>query len=98
MRLQKVEKRVQNILTECEETRKNDTLLAYKFIEQVYPECGWFSFETAMYHLADKGFSFESITRARRLVQEKHPELIDTTTTEIRHEKVEEYLNYVRGE
>lgn len=40
--------------------------------------------------------SLESITRARRKIQEKHPELRDSSVSEIRSQEEEEYINYAR--
>ena len=40
--------------------------------------------------------SFESITRARRKVQEQHPQLKDGRTVELRQEQEENYRNFAK--
>lgn len=42
----------------------------------------------------NKGISFESITRARRKVQRKYPNLKDTDTAEFREAEQENYVEY----
>ena len=42
----------------------------------------------------DKMPSFETITRCRRHLQQKHPELQDKETTEARAEKIKDFKNY----
>lgn len=46
----------------------------------------------------EKGISFESITRARRKVQNKYPELKDREMAEIRDREQEEYIKYSKEE
>ena len=43
-----------------------------------------------------KGLSFESITRARRKLQNKYPELRNEKIANLRNEKQKDYINYSR--
>ena len=47
-----------------------------------------------MFNAENKGISFESITRCRRKLQEKNPELRDEETANMRNEKQKEYIKY----
>ena len=47
-----------------------------------------------MFNAKNKGISFESITRCRRKLQEKNPELRDEETVRKRNKKQEEYIKY----
>ena len=47
-----------------------------------------------MFNAKSKGISFESITRCRRKLQEKYPELVDKETAKARKYKQKEYINY----
>lgn len=47
-----------------------------------------------MCNAKNKGISFESITRCRRKLQEKNPELRDEETAKMRNRKQKEYINH----
>ena len=47
-----------------------------------------------MFNAKNKGISFESITRCRRKLQEKNPELRDEETFKMRNKKQKEYIKY----
>ena len=47
-----------------------------------------------MFNAKSKGISFESITRCRRKLQEKNPELRDEEIAKMRNKKQKEYINY----
>ena len=47
-----------------------------------------------MLHAKIKGIRFESITRCRRKLQEKNPELRDEETVKNRNKKQKEYIKY----
>ena len=47
-----------------------------------------------MFNAKNKGISFESITRCRRKLQEKNPELRDEETAKMRNRKQKEYIKY----
>ena len=52
------------------------------------------TFAEVMFSAQKRGLSFESITRARRKVQQEYPELSDQKTVEIRQEETQEYVAY----
>mgnify|MGYP001623094613 FL=1 len=47
-----------------------------------------------MFNAKNKGISFESITRCRRKLQEKNPELKDEETVKRRSVKEKEFIRY----
>lgn len=47
-----------------------------------------------MFNAKNKGISFESITRCRRKLQEKNPELRDVETVKGRKIKEREFIRY----
>lgn len=65
-------------------------------VSKLYPYDIGKKFETVMFNAKNKGISFESITRCRRKLQEKNPELRDEETANMRNEKQKEYLKYAK--
>lgn len=97
MKLLTTEKRVENAMLEYPETRANDFLLILRVYEQIKPEIRYIRLEKVMYKHKEYGLpSFASITRARRKILAKFPELRDAGATEIRLKEQEEYLEYSR--
>lgn len=92
--LKKLEQIVEEILTNDELSRKDDCYLILKVISKLYPYEVGKQFETVMFNAKSKGISFESITRCRRKLQEKNPELKDEKIAEIRGKKQKEYIKY----
>lgn len=76
--------------------REDDCYLILQVITKLYPNEICKMFTTVMFNAKSKGISFESITRCRRKIQEKNPELRDKKTTEKRKEKQREYIKYSR--
>jgi len=97
-RLRNLEKIVENILRNDELARKDDCYLILEVIRSVYPFEVGKTFASVMFSAKSKGISFESITRARRKVQKKYPELKDKETAEIRDAEQEEYVKFSRGD
>jgi len=97
-RLKNLEKVVKQILENDELARKDDCYLILEVIRKMYPFEVGKTFAQVMFHAKDKGISFESITRARRKVQKKFPELKDNEVAEIREAEQEEYREYAREE
>ena len=95
MRLLTTEKRVENAMLEYPETRADDFKLVYRVYEQIVE---WIMFETfweVIQNHKEYGLpSFASITRARRKIFKKFPELRDEKATEIRLKEQKEYLEY----
>ena len=97
MKLLSIQKRVENAILEYPETRADDFKLVFRVYEQIVE---WIMFETfweVIEHHMEYGLpSFESITRARRKIFKKFPELRDEKATKIRLKEQEEYLEYSR--
>ena len=95
-KLIKVEEIVEQILRQENYSRNNDVYLILKFITKVYPYEVGKKFEEVMSNVSKKGLSFESITRARRKLQNKYPELKDEKVANFRDKKQKEYIAYSR--
>ena len=95
-KLIKVEEIVEQILRQDNYSRNNDVYLILKFITKVYPYEVGKQFEEVMSNVSKKGLSFESITRARRKLQNKYPELKDEKVANLRDKKQKEYIAYSR--
>lgn len=95
-KLIKVEEIVEQILRQDNYSRNNDVYLILKFITKVYPYEVGKKFEEVMSNVSKKGLSFESITRARRKLQNKYPELKDEKVANFRDKKQKEYIAYSR--
>lgn len=76
--------------------REDDCYLILQVITKLYPNEICKMFTTVMFNAKRKGISFESITRCRRKIQEKNPELRDEVTAKKRDEKQKEYIKYSR--
>jgi hypothetical protein len=93
-RLKKLEIIVEEILRNDELSRKDDCYLILQVIRRLYPYDVGKKFETVMFNAKNKGISFESITRVRRKLQEKNPELKDEETVKKRNIIQNEYIKY----
>ena len=65
-----------------------------KVIEKLYPYEIGKKFKDVMFNAKNKGISFESITRCRRKLQKKYPELKDEKISNLRNQKQKEYIDY----
>lgn len=95
-KLVKVEEVVERILRQDEYARNNDVYLILKYISRVYPYEVGKRFEEVMTNVSKKGLSFESITRARRKIQNKYPELKNDKIANFRDKKQKDYIAYSR--
>ena len=95
-KLIKVEEVVEQILRQDKYSRNNDIYLILKYITKVYPYEVGKRFEEAMTNVSKKGLSFESITRARRKIQNKYPELKNDKVANFRDKKQKDYIAYSR--
>ena len=95
-KLIKIEEIVEQILRQDEYARNNDVYLILKYVSKVYPYEVGKRFEEAMTNVSKKGLSFESITRARRKIQNKYPELKNDKVANFRDKKQKEYIAYSR--
>lgn len=94
-KLRELEPMVLKVLENSNESRKDDFLLVLKVYQMLQPLIQDLSFTSVMtQHKFLKLPSIESITRCRRKVMEKHPELRDAAVTELRVEQQEEYIKY----
>ena len=92
----KVEERVRKILVHNPRTRNDDNLLIYEYLS-TYHDINNVSDKELLLNSKQLGIpSFETITRARRKVQEKHPELKDEETAHYRKLEEEKYKEFAR--
>lgn len=97
-KLYKLEEVVKEILEDEELARRDDCYLILRVVEKMYPTLSCQTFKEVMIKGKSKGLSFESITRARRKVQNKYPELNDEEIVENRMNETQEYIEYSRKE
>lgn len=92
-RLRKVQPLVYNALADHPETRTDDFILVLEVLKNfVTPEM---RLETVLEHHEELGLpSFASILRTRRKLQRKYPELVNTTTAQMREAAEEDYRKY----
>ena len=95
-KLLRVEEVVEQILREDIYSRSNDIYLILRYVLKVYPYEAGRKFEQVMTNMEKKGLSFESITRARRKIQNKYPELKNDKIANLREKKQKEYIDYSR--
>ena len=96
-RLQTMESVVFKVLDERPETRKDDYLLMLAVCEELTPEIIKCSFASVLYNHNFIGLpNWETVTRCRRKIQEKHPELKNIETAKKRMEEQEKYIEYAR--
>lgn len=94
--LYKLEDVVKDVLTRFEETRSDD----FKLIYAVYRELNFVHttrelfYEIMMNHKEYKLPHFESVTRCRRKVQNKYPELANEKTKTKRLNETAQYIEY----
>ena len=96
-KIKNIEKIVKEILEEDELARRDDCYLILKVVEKLYPMEVGKTFYSVMISATNRGISFETITRARRRVQQKNPWLKDEETSKIREEEQKEYIEYALG-
>lgn len=95
--LETLEKEVKRILENIPETRDNDMILYYEYCLQnwVRPTEMYKVFSDSDFRKNKRVSVFESVSRARRKVRERNPELKATKVVqELREEKEEEFRNY----
>ena len=97
-RLRNLKKVVEGILRKSELAREDDCYLILEVIREMYPFEVGKTFAQVMLGAKSKGISFESITRARRKLQKKYPELKNNEVTEIRDKEQEEYREFAKEE
>lgn len=93
---------VKDTLTNIEKTRNDDYMLTYfvikKYLDDKNMKIDYF-YQIMMFHKTYGLPSIESITRARRLLQRKYPELrADREVEKIRAEEEKQYREMARIE
>lgn len=83
---------VYKILERDELARKDDWYLVQQTLIEMLPCNQGTAFGQVLQGMKYKGISFESITRHRRKFLEKHPELKDNETEQLRREEEENYI------
>ena len=102
MKTAKVQNIVKDTLTNIEKTRNDDYMLTYfvikKYLDEKNMKIDYF-YQIMMFHKTYGLPSIESITRARRLLQRKYPELrADREVEKIRAEEERQYREMARIE
>ena len=92
MELETLKKIVWNILDKKEGARNDDFVLYANVCKEIgidlNMELGFFLLD----HIRLQAPPFGSVSRCRRKWQEKHPELVDNKTKEIREQEEEKYI------
>jgi len=93
-KLYRLDKIIKEILEKDELARKDDNYLIFLVVQKIAPDMAGSTFAEVMFSAQKRGLSFESITRARRKVQQENPNLSDRKTVDIRLEETQEYVEY----
>lgn len=96
--LYKLEKIVELVLMNYEDTRSDDFILIYRVYKEINEDAMIRELfcEIMINHKKYELPSFESIVRSRRKVFEKYPNLKPKYITKLREQKEEEYREYSR--
>lgn len=96
-KLKKLEDVIKPILEEQPKTREDDFLLYAEVIHQY--DANLLGLPTGIFLLAHKDFrvpNIKSVERARRKIQEKHPELASERSKKKRAEEQAKYIAYAK--
>ena len=99
MNLYTVEQKVEKVLRENEDARKDDFILIYRVFKENNKKAVTTQpfYKIMLYHYDYNLPAIASIMRARRKIYQKYPELKPEKVTQKRKEKEEEYKEYSRG-
>ena len=96
-KLNTMEKVVLQVLEESPLARKDDYVLMWLVCERVKPEIVEKPFANVLYHHKALGLpNWETVTRCRRKIQEKRPDLVVPDTERKRRKEEQEYIEYSR--
>ena len=96
-RLQTYETIVLEVLENSPKAREDDYVLMWLVCQKIKPEICEKPFADVMYHhKAMELPNWESVTRARRKVQEKRPDLVSPEKAKKRRKEEETYREYAR--
>lgn len=97
MKLQTMEKVVLEILEESPQARQDDYILMVKVCEKINPQILNYPFWLVMKNHHFDLPNWETVTRCRRKIQQKRPDLVSPATSRKRRKKEEEYIEYARS-
>lgn len=96
-RLQTMEKVVLKILEQSKTAREDDYVLMWLVCDELAPEITNKPFSEVMYMHKILGLpNWETVTRCRRKIQEKRPDLLSPEKAKKRREEEEAYKEYAR--
>jgi len=95
-KIKNIEKVVETILRNDELARRDDNFLILQVVRELYPFEVGKTFASVMFNAKNKGISFETITRARRKLQNKYPELKEKEIAKVREKEQSEYIEYAK--
>ncbi|MBQ3285428.1 MAG: hypothetical protein IJH40_07285 [Ruminococcus sp.] len=94
----KIESLVADILNDLPATRSDDYILYREVCNRICPQAGALSLSTALERHKSLGMpSWETVSRCRRKIQERNPDLRDPATAKVRAEEEQQYKEYARG-
>lgn len=94
-KLNTMESIVVQVLEESPLSRADDYVLMWLVCEKVKPEIGHIPFSTVLYHHKSLGLpNWETVTRCRRKIQEKRPDLVNPEKARIRAAEETAYREY----
>lgn len=94
-KLKTMEKVVLQVLEESPLARKDDYVLIWLVCQKLKPELVEKPFADVLYHHKALGLpNWETITRCRRKIQEKRPDLVAPETAKKRRKEEQEYIEY----
>lgn len=92
------EKVVLSVLEESKAARQDDYVLMWLVCNKIKPEIVDMPFSYVLYHHKSLGLpNWETVTRCRRKIQEKRPDLCEPDTTRQRRKEEKEYIEYARN-
>ena len=99
MNLYTIEEKVEYVLREYEDARKDDFILIYRVFKEINENAVIRKpFYELMLNHYDYNFpAIASIMRARRKVYQKYPDLKPEKATKARNKKIEEYKEYSKS-
>ncbi len=98
MKLDTMENLVTTILINSKRARKDDYFLYALVCLQLCPQCDKMPFISVLCRHKELSLpKWESVTRTRRRVQNKHPELFDSKTKIARAEEEKIYREYAKN-
>ena len=97
-RLHTMENVVLEILEQSKAARSDDYVLMWLVCQKIKPEIVEKPFADVMYHHKSFGLpNWETVTRCRRKIQEKRPDLVSPETARKRSKEEEEYREYAHS-